>query len=113
MFCYLLGIWCMISPAAQGIADAFEKAPLTLVDVRPLSISELGTTYRNHTVLISWYPGPWRSLRTLVVDGSEGVFPSNNDAQYIFAAALNRADHILDAKMAELNQEAVQTRLSK
>jgi hypothetical protein len=71
-----------------------------------MSISELATLYMDHHVMVTWYPGPPRQIRTLVVDGSEGVFPSSNDSYYIFAAALKRADRILDDKMAELNREA-------
>jgi hypothetical protein len=94
------------SAAAKGIAEAFEKGELTKIDVSPMSISELATTYMGHQIVISWYPGPPRHIRTLVVDGSEGVFPSSNDSYYIFNAALDRADRILDDKMAELNREA-------
>jgi len=95
------------SPAAKGVAAALKNGALTTEDVSPLSISELGTNYLDHTVLVSWYPGPWRHLRTIVIDGSEAAFPSGADADYIFAAALKRADSILDAKMAELNHEAL------
>lgn len=99
------------SPAAKEIAKAFERGELTTVDVSPMSISELATMYNGHQVVVTWYPGPFRHIRTLVIDGSEGVFPSSNDAAYIFAAALRRADRILDDKMAELNREAAKPHL--
>ena len=95
------------SPAAKGVAAAFESGALTHIDVSPLSISELATNYRGHIVYVTWYPGPWRHLRTITIDGSEAAFPSGADADYIFAAALKRADGILDDNMAKLNREAV------
>jgi hypothetical protein len=44
-----------------------------------------------------------RRLRTLVVDGTESVFPSGVDEDLIFNAALKRADHLINEKMDELN----------
>ncbi len=94
----------MTSVVAKEIAATFQSGALTVANISPRSISELGTTYLGKPVLVTWYPGGFgpRRLRTISVDGTEGVFPDGADAKLIFKAALSRADRLIDAKMAEL-----------
>ena len=93
-----------ISEVAKGVAEAFERGELSLIDVSPNSVSELGTSYLGKSVRITWYPGKpgLRHLRTLTLDGTEGIFPDSADSEFIFKAALRRADRLIDDKMDEL-----------
>lgn len=87
---------------AIAIAAQFEQGAITHSDVSPLSISEISTEWNGHSILVTWYPGPPRHLRTLAIDGTEGVFPSSADEEIIFDAALNCADHLIEEKMQEI-----------